>query len=202
MRLRSTLNKRFGFSLIETAIVLGAVGLVVGSIWLIMESTRGNSRAALLTQQTTLIANNVRHFYATRVLPTGAAGEITAADFTCTLQNWAVFPEDTCNGTCASCTVPASSPRPVNIFNGTILVNIVNVSPYTSFNLNHAGVDRKACSQLVTSLSTKAALLGLTSITANGNTPHTSFPVAPDAATDDCDDETDNQIDLVFQIKR
>lgn len=195
------LKSRSAFSLVEAAIVLAAIGLVLGSIWVIMESTRNNARAAMLQQQTTLIINNIRQYYAMRALPTGVTGETTAANFTCTLQNSGVFPEDTCNSTCASCSAPASSPRPVNIYNGTILVNVVNTSPYITVNINHAYIDTKGCTTLVTNLSTKAGLLGLNSVRVNSGTTRTSFPISPSTAASDCNAGTDNSIDLVFDIK-
>ncbi len=190
-----TPRKSSGFSLIEASIVLGVIGMALGSIWVVTSSVRQSAKATSLQQQINLTVQNIRTYYAGRALPTGAAGEITASTFTDTLRDRSVFPEDMCNAACVA------GGDPVNVYGGAVLVNIVNTSPFTTFNLNLDGVDKRGCIQAMMNLTARSAELGLTSIEANGGTARTSFPVGVSTAESDCSSEADNELDLIFNIR-
>lgn len=55
--------KKHGFSLIRSAIVLGIIGLVLGSIWVGAATLRENMLINKTVQGTGIIANHVRQMY-------------------------------------------------------------------------------------------------------------------------------------------
>jgi type II secretory pathway pseudopilin PulG len=187
-----------GFSLIEAAIVMGVVGLVVGTIWVVSANVNESSRANSFVQQTSLLVQNMRNYYSGRELSSGAGADTLATMFTNTLRARQVFPEDMCGRVCK-----ATNQYTIrHVYNGEARVNIVNSSPYNRYNLNYATVPKRGCLQLITLLSTRSAELGMTSVSVNSGGALTSFPITPTQATTSCSSATNNTLDIVFTITR
>ena len=72
------LRMKKGFSLIESAIVLGIVGLVIGGIWVATATIRENMLINKTVQGTGIIANNIRGLYSggMRVPSSGSATQL------------------------------------------------------------------------------------------------------------------------------
>lgn len=184
-----------GFSLIETAIVLGLVGMVVGGIWVAMASTRASAQANQLQQQTLNLVKSVRDYYAARALP--AAGDITS-----TLRTGGRFPEEMCPANCVSGT---GSTTIRNAYGGVTTVEIPNVTTYPNqFTVRYTAVDEKGCVQLGMSLSARSAEVGLTgySISTEGSASpeYTTFPTPLATIQSDCR-ATNNVLDLYLKIR-
>lgn len=188
---------RRGFSLIEAAIVMGVVGLVVGTIWVISANVNEASRINRLILQTTLLSQNIRNYYSGRALPTGAAGETTAATFTATLETRGVMPKDICNDSCVS-TAAAQS---VNEYSGTVRVSIVNTSPYNTYDIALASIPYSACTKAISQMSTRAAELGLTTVTI-ASTSISTFPISPTTAQSTCSSIALNTVTFTLTITR
>ena len=194
------MGARRGVSLIEASVVLGVAGSIIGGLWMVMASVRENSRATTLVQQTILTVKGVRDYYAGLALPTGVAGETTAATYTATLRAASVFPEDMCPANCVSGTVT----NIYNVYGGTTLVNIVNSSPYTNFNIAHSSLSLRCCMQAIMNLGAKSAEMGLVSVTVNSGTTYSAFPVDPDTVKSVCtpvDPATTVTLNLVFKVR-
>jgi len=175
-------------------------GSIIGGLWMVMASVRENSRATTLVQQTILTVKGVRDYYAGLALPTGVAGETTAATYTATLRAASVFPEDMCPANCVSGTVT----NIYNVYGGTTLVNIVNSSPYTNFNIAHSSLSLRGCMQAIMNLGAKSSEMGLVSVTVNSGTTYSSFPVDPATVKTECTPTapaTTVTLNLVFKVR-
>jgi len=65
-------SRRRGFSLVETVIVLGVTGLLVGGIWVAVATVSSSMKRTALISQTNVLVFNLRQYYASRPLPQSA----------------------------------------------------------------------------------------------------------------------------------
>ena len=128
------LRKKRGFSLIESAIVLGVVGLVIGGIWVAASAVNENWKATKHAQEIVLITNRAMALlkgqsYSLAVWTTPIT-ELLAAG---------VFPED----------MPVIGGYPRNPWGGQVSVGLAPGSPVTRFEVATRGLGYAACTKVV-----------------------------------------------------
>ena len=128
-------NKK-GFSLIESAIVLGVVGLVIGGIWVAAASIRENMLINKTVQGTGIIVDNMRRMYAGIRIP--AVGNTPICD-----DQLKPFPDGFSEGTAYYC-------DPTDAFGNGFYIGTYNngVDPPT-VGINYYGVKKARCMKLV-----------------------------------------------------
>ncbi len=218
-------HDRRGFSLMETAIVMGLAGFVVTAIWVAGARAWENYRIYRVTQQITTVISNVRDaFVSTRNwTPLGAAW--TNADITKLLDdpNRNLLPVDMRRH--------AGSPGATEIdhaLNGSVVGGSFRVSTpvnplaatlggggYTSFRVALMGLSRSACIKLLAHMPLNDPQIGIVRINvtpsgavgmingyANGQPQWSvSVPILPDVATVWCaGTANDNEIDIDFRL--
>ena len=127
-------RKKRGFNLIESAIVLGVVGLVIGGIWVAASAVNENWKATKHAQEIVLIANRAMALlkgqsYSLAVWTTPIT-ELLAAG---------VFPED----------MPVISGYPRNPWGGAVSVGLAPGSPVKTFEVATRGLGYGACTKVV-----------------------------------------------------
>lgn len=85
--------QRRGFTLLEMAMILMAVGLVTTAIWVGADKLWSNYRAYRVNQQTMRTVQNIRDFYGTTIQTWAAAGDITGT-LDGLLPNVDIFPTE------------------------------------------------------------------------------------------------------------
>lgn len=95
MRNQRRENRR-GLSLIETAIVLGVVGLVIGGIWVAAAAVQENFRQSRAQRDVLAIVSNLRQLFSQTNVPFNVT---VYASNTNTALNSSVFPADAISGT-------------------------------------------------------------------------------------------------------
>lgn len=193
---KMNVNKKRGFSLRELTVVLGIVGTVLSGIWAVVGSSRSDMMAMQLSDQTALLVNNVRAYYAGRSLPTAA---INATTFTTTMRDAGVFPGDMCNSQCM-----AGTYNPGNAFGGTTVLSVPGIvvtpgAPQTEFQVTYSNVPKKACVNLGMALSQNASTTGLTWMKITGGSDTYNFPLTLAQLTSNC--ASSNTVRLRYRIR-
>lgn len=187
------MTRKKGFSILELAIVLGIVGVVIGGIWATASNARRNVQASRLEQQTQVLVDNIRTYYASRALP---AAQIVAATFTATLRTAGIFPEEMCPANCVNGTITTV----YNGYGGTVTAAIPNLTaPINVVDLTYTGVDETGCIQLGSKLSARSGEFGLTSYTVDSAL--TTFPIPLSSLDSECD-AANNTVVLRFTLRR
>lgn len=164
-----TRRKKKGFSLLETVVVIGVVGLVIGGIWGVVSSVRGSMQANHLHQQTLNLVSSIRDYYANRPLPS------VAGNMTDVFRRKGRFPEEMCPADCVSAASDQTVVR--NAYGGVTTVSILDPATYPNqFRINYASVDKKGCMELGMKLSAIAPEIWLVRFVSLGATL-TTFPV-------------------------
>ena len=137
--------KKHGFSLIESAIVLGIIGLVLGSIWVGAATLRENMLINKTISGTNVIANNIRNMYSggMRVPTSGSATQLCD-------KMLAPLPDGYGEGTSYYCDATDPFGRGFYVdyyYNGT-------GSAQTS--ILYYGINKSRCMSLVSGLATAA----------------------------------------------
>jgi type II secretory pathway pseudopilin PulG len=196
-------TKSKGFSLVETALVVGIVGMVVGGTAIAMSAVRGSQLAEQSLQQIQGLLENYRNYYAARALPTCIVPDETdAPTYTSTLRQRAVFPESMCSGTC----VTDSSATVRNAYGGTVTAETTSMTGNCELVLiKLTNIGKKGCARLLLELSDKYKQTGLqrTRVNSGSSRVYTAdFPLGAQTANSDCSSETSNAMDLYFSIRR
>src|SRR5580698_8781109 len=89
--IRSSRQRRRGFTLTEIAIVLGIVGLILGAIWVAAAAVYNNLRISHANTQILQTAQAIRTLYATQ-------NTVTAGDITPSIITAGAVPKDMVNG--------------------------------------------------------------------------------------------------------
>lgn len=176
----------------ESAVVLGVVGLVIGGIWGVAASVRASMQANHLHQQTLNLVSSIRDYYANRPLPS------VTADITGTLRTKGRFPEEMCPANCVAAS-GAPSNTVYNAYGGTTGVYIPNTATYPNqFHILYRSVSQKGCMELGMKLSAIAPEIGLVSF--RTDTTRTTFPIPLATLQSDCL-VISNGIDVYFKIR-
>lgn len=193
---------RNGFSLVETAIVIGLVGIIVGGTAIAMTAVRNAQLAEQSLQQIYSFVDNFRNYYAARALPSCSIAETTAATYTTTLRQRSVFPESMCSASC----VAAGSATVRNPYGGAVTVEaVLSGSNCDRILLNLTEMGKKGCARLLMDLSDRYTQTGLLRTRVNSGSTRLStvdFPLSVQTANNDCSSDTSNTMDLYFSIRR
>jgi type II secretory pathway pseudopilin PulG len=127
-------RKKKGFNLIESAVVLGVVGLVIGGIWVGAAALNEQWNVTRHAQQIQLIANRTMALLKGQSYSVGVWSSVTPE-----LLAAGVFPEDM--------SVVSGDPR--NVWGGIVSVNLAPGSPVTQFAVSTRGLDYAACTKMV-----------------------------------------------------
>lgn len=161
-----------GFNLVETAIVLGIVGLVIGGIWVAANSVQSNVRKSEASKALIQIVQNVRAMFDGQ--SPSATGSINSA-----VISARAVPTDFVNGT-----------NIVNPWNGGVTISLAQAgSQIDSLDIAYASMPRDVCIELTSRNTNVTTGTGLTQILiANGSSTVTvtSFPYSPATAATDC----------------
>ena len=161
----------------ESAVVLGVVGLVIGGIWGVASSVRASMQSNQLHQQTLNMVSSIRDYYANRPLPSAAA------QMTSILRTKGRFPEEMCPANCVSAASPQT--KVYNAYGGTTTVTIPNPATYSNqFYITYGSVSQKGCMELGMKLSAIAPEIGLVSFYAGAT--RTTFPIPLATLKSDC----------------
>ena len=190
-------NKR-GFTLTEIAIVLGIIGLILGSIWVAAGAVYNNLRVSKAQTELIQITQAVRSLYATQAVTGDGSQELTAA-----LVAAKVFPTDTVNsGTGANNAVTSPVGPWVNSHIRIYSTTNPNTGGQTgdSFQVLFQNVPQSACIALATSASgtgRDTALLSVNFVATSAGTlmsptANFSFPVNVVTANTGCSGTTDD----------
>ncbi len=166
----------------ESAVVLGVVGLVIGGIWGVASSVRASMQSNQLHQQTLNMLSSIRDYYANRPLPSSPA----TANITSTLRTKGRFPEEMCPANCVAST-GAPSNTVYNAYGGTTSVYTLNPATYPNqVYITYTSVDMKGCMELGMKLSARAPEVGLVSFRAGTASQRTTFPIPLTTLKSDC----------------
>jgi prepilin-type N-terminal cleavage/methylation domain-containing protein len=199
MKMSALRRAQKGFTLTEIAIVLGVIGLILGSIWVAASSVYNNQKNGKATQQLLAVSQSVRSLYATATTIGDAAG----TDETATYIAAKVFPADMVN---------AAGTATVNPWNGTVMVTSQTLaSAGDMFGIELNGVPTSACINLLTANTGTGRDTGLyyasASATAKGAAAYgataTTFPVtaATAAGATVCGAAATVSVQFVFKLK-
>jgi hypothetical protein len=173
--------KRRAFTLTEIAIVLGLIGLILGTIWVAASAVYTNMRVDMTTRGIIAFAQGMRNMYGNQGLMETGANAITVTQ----LIGAGIVPNDLVNTTGNGL---ADSWGGTIIFTPATTINL----PGDSFVLDLANIPQAACVGLLTDTSAKSTNSGLyglaagaaafTTIAGVGTT--TDYP--PATAVTDC----------------
>ncbi len=142
------LHRKMGFNLIESAIVLGVVGLVIGGIWVAATAVNEHSKINRTLEGLIITARNIQS-----LISVADSGNIGAADITSTVLSAEAFPADWVVG--GSIKTP---------FGGSVTVtNSITVTGQGSgprFSIWLYGFSPSACIEFLVKLSGIAAMSG------------------------------------------
>jgi prepilin-type N-terminal cleavage/methylation domain-containing protein len=173
-----------GFTLTEIAIVLGIIGLILGSIWVAAASVYQNLRVS--KTQTLMLAavQNIRSLYASGNT-TGDTG--TATKLTQGLAAAGVFPSDAVTLSSGTYTISAPwSGSSVEVFNSK---QNGSTAAGDAFEISVLGIPQAACINLATSLTGSGKDPGLLMVNAakvSGTYAGTAVPAADSCVADAC----------------
>lgn len=197
--LKTGLGQKQGFNLIESAIVLGVLGVVIGGIWLAASVVIENRKITETVEGLALAVRNIQQQIS--ISDSVAAGN--AVNLDSTLIALKAVPANWISG--------ASIKTPF----GTLSVGNY-ISP-PRFDMGFYKIPKQVCIKLVPRITALQAStgsvssyyrgigLGYVQILGPGNThnwPTTTFPVTTAQATAACIEETDNVIVLTFGYSR
>ncbi len=159
--------KRRAFSLIEASIVLGVVGLVVGSVWVVSAKVNSSMRESNLAVAVINTVDNTRSMYT-------ASYPATTEDITQALMNFKMLHQDLMVGGVAR-----------HAFGGAVEVDLVANDP-EPIRVTLASIPRSNCISLVTTLSNMKAGLASVKVVTLGGENDVAVPVDLGAATSAC----------------
>lgn len=202
---------RRGFSLPEFAIVLGVIGLVLGTLWGIVAIVRENIKREEMTEQVAMMVKNIREFYLGRPVFETPAGSGSFLDMTHYLLSQNVLlPEQIRDRTAVPLRAdhpwgPAGASGSALSDGGLAVDNTNNGASAISdkFRIQLRGLSFPACVAMVAKLSGGTALPGLTSVKVNGSGIRTP-PVTPEQAAEDCIEDPggdENKMDFVYRLR-
>ena len=110
-------HERQGFSLTELSVVLGVIGVIIGGIWDVANTTRRSAKVTQSANMVGQVVTSVRAYYSGFA---SIATDATLAAFTATLSDLKTtpFPSTVCAwtyGTNTNCTTPAASGASQNL---------------------------------------------------------------------------------------
>jgi len=128
-----------GFTLAEIALVLGIIGLILGSIWVAASSVYQNQKVTKAARQLIAITQAVRSLYAT----SPAIGDAAGTDETASFISVKALPSDMIDGAAT-----------VNPWNGTVMTTSQTIANAGDmFGIEYNLVPQSACIALLTSVT-------------------------------------------------
>lgn len=195
--LRARRSQR-GFTLTEIAIVLGVIGLILGSIWVAASSVYNNQKTAKTNTQVLSIAQAVRSLYAS----VASTGDADGTDETTNLCKANVFPNDMVTGGAPTCTSVK------NVWNGAVTVKSTSknvAGTGDAFSVAYAGLPTAVCAALETALGGTSGVwyVGVPAYAiAAGNVNSAAVTIGGAMAATQCTaSATANTVSIVFTLK-
>ncbi len=178
-----------GFTLIESAIVLGVVGVIVAAIWLLAGSVQESGRQNKAIQQVQELSANLRQSYQ-RI---GTLAITAQTNVTTTLAT-EVWPQEMV----ASGTTPVA---PVTPWGGAVAVYTAITGGASRFYITFNTLQRDACANLLTK-STGGELPGLYQVNVNSGGTVVTMPshFTITSANTACSSATANTINWIFNL--
>lgn len=187
---RQHISQKKGFTLTEVAIVLGIVGLILGSIWVAAAAVYKNMRVSTTSNQILQIAQSIRAMHATSLV-------IDTNVTTKALAQAGAIPKDMLD----NATDPTVA-RDVWGYNITINASQSAGTNGDSFTIQLPGIPRDACVDLLVRNTGAGRDSGLvkagTTTTAIDNN---SMPITVTSAVSACSSTTNNTVEFVFMLK-
>lgn len=184
-------RRRSALSLVETAIVLGVVGIVIGGVWVIAASSRENTHRQAAIQQIATVVDGVRTFYKSK-----AAMEASPVDKTDYLVRKSAIPLDMVRDHTVS---PLLIDNPWGAVNGGGLRVLGNAPDLQTFVVMLRGLKQDSCVAMATRVGDSTGMTGLLELHINGGGALTQ-PVSIPSALSGCSFAT-NYIEYVFRLR-
>ena len=183
------LNRRVrGFTLTESAIVLGIIGLILGAIWVAAASVYQNIRISTASRQMLAIVQAIRSMHSTATVVDTANG----TDLTAAFNTGGIFPSDMINAGVV-----------VNPWSGTNQgVQILSAQTNEkgdSFNVAYINLPQSVCVDMLVRNTGSGRDSGLTLAGKLG--AEAAPPISVKTATTACDSANASSASFVFKLK-
>lgn len=216
MSLRSGIRCRtsslLGFSLLELALVLGIMGLVLGTLWGAVAMVQERVKRHQLQEQMMFMINNVRNYYAAKDRIEDDVGNLTYPEVTdYLLRRHVLLPEQIRNRAAAAPWL-ADTPWGASAADGSLLANGgIQVGGYDRngaadpenfFTIRLSGLSYANCLELVAALSANTTQDRLDAVIVNGTVHIPPVPVNFAATSCVVPAGVANRVDLVYFLRR
>jgi hypothetical protein len=179
-----------GFNLTEAAIVLGVFGVILASLWGIVDHVREGARQDETVSQLKQVVQNIRDFYKAKA----RTGTVADEDITEGLikKNAILSEMVRKNGGSFSAGLA---------WDGSELSVHTNGNGMTFFDLKINKVSRKTCAGLASKISGSDGPQGLVQSKINASAA-TADPIAPEAAAATCWNNNNNTLSFTYRLRQ
>ena len=188
-----------GFSLLETAIVLGVMAVVLGGLWNLLNNVQENYRQDQTVSQVAQVVSNVRDVYK-------SMGAIENGDQTSYLigKN-AILSEMIRHRTSSPYTAGhlwdgAPSGGSFKIFGGDKTGVSSAAARAAFFTIQFSSLNKKTCLGLASKLTGEGGPVGLISSKVNSSVK--TEPISPEDAVGLCNRDTTNELALTYRLRQ
>lgn len=203
-----TKASRRGFSLVEMAIVLGVLGVILGSLWGVVGLVRKNMKRDQAFNQIFLVVQNVRDFYLGRAYVETPGHSGSFSDLTHYLLAQGVLPAEMIRDRSAN-PLRADLPWGAKGASGSALAeggfaidNGGGSSVSGQFRIQLRGLSFADCAALASRLSGPSGPASLLGVKINNS--NKDAPVSVEDANDACEEEPSgirNQLDFTYRLR-
>lgn len=175
-------SHRRGFSMIETTIVIGIIGIILAAVFQSLTSTQTEGRISQAIDQLGIISNNVRSYYSGRAVPSGLVAcpsTFSSANLmpgstwlAAEYKSYGIFPTDMLfiSGTNAH----VNNPWNIGSATSTVMVDLCGSNP-VQFAVRYMNLSAQACENLVVQGSALASGMRLYQIVVTPSVGATTF---------------------------
>jgi hypothetical protein len=195
------------FSLVETAIVLGVAGLVLGGLWMAISTVRERARLSQTVTDVAFVVQGVKDFYRNSVAVADASGNMDEARVTHFIIERGLVPPELLRsrsliGGYYLADHPAVDPawRTANPTKGSFAVWTLDEGSDYAFFVTLRGVSRASCMILAAKLTGGGEGLSAPMDTEVSGTSY-NRPVTPVDANSSCVPDNSNEITLDYRLR-
>ena len=207
-------SRSAGMSLVETAIVLGVMGIVLAAIWLSVGPVQEKIRQARAAQEITTVVTNIRALYQGQAMISGTFNGLRPGGLTNSLIYNGAIPNDMIRDRSASPVVVdhpwgASGAAP----NGSFVVSdnnngdALSTTDGQSFRIRLDGLPNASCIAMAMKITPQSGPTGLTGVVINADhlfgSSSLPWPITVTAAKIACNSPVNaNHVDYIFRLRQ